>query len=179
VSLLTEVFISKKYSDTAIPAMHLIAAVLSSNWIEHANYFELIKMYSLLAVAAACYQSHWSRVRKRDNKFIEEIIVNLNSHVHSFIQGLRANYNKKPLINRDLFAEFAYYHPRKKMIAGVAGFRILAKLDNQRLKSEWEPLIINRTMIFRGAFLEFEDCKEFEGLAEIVRNNDRRARPFE
>lgn len=61
----------------------------------------------------------------------------------------------------------------------LAGFRILAKLDNRRLASEWTPLIINRTMIFRGAFLEFEECNEFAGLAEIIRNNERSARPFE
>lgn len=52
----------------------------------------------------------------------------------------------------------------------LAGFRILAKLDNRGLKPEWEPLIINRTNVFRGTFLTFEECSEFKGLAKIVRD---------
>jgi hypothetical protein len=84
VSLLSDGLPADKYSETAIPAMHLIAAIVSSNWIERSNYFELVKMYSLLAVSAACYQARWRRTRKRDNTFIDEILHNLKSHLSSF-----------------------------------------------------------------------------------------------
>ena len=43
VSLLSDGLPADKYSETAIPAMHLIAAIVSSNWIERSNYFELVK----------------------------------------------------------------------------------------------------------------------------------------
>src|SRR5450432_1749432 len=36
----------------------------------------------------------------------------------------------------------------------LSGFRIPAKLDKQMLKPEFEKLIINRTKVFRGLFLE-------------------------
>ena len=63
-----------KYSDTAIPAVHLITAILASNWIGHRNYFELVKMYALLAVSVACYQARWKRQRAKDRRFFDEII---------------------------------------------------------------------------------------------------------
>jgi hypothetical protein len=141
VSILSDGFPSNKYSDTAIPAMHLVTSILSSNWIEHGNYFELVKMYCLLAVSATCYQSRWRRVRKRDSKFIEEILFDIKSHLHRFVSDLMVNFNRKPLINRDLFAEFAYYHPRKKMIAGLVSAAILDKtieFDDATKDFMWE-----------------------------------------
>jgi hypothetical protein len=84
VSILSAGFSSTKYSDTAIPAMHLVTAILSANWIEKGNYFELIKMYCLLAVSATCYQSRWTRIRKRDRKFIEEISFDIKTHLCRF-----------------------------------------------------------------------------------------------
>ncbi|MGX9424037.1 hypothetical protein [Bradyrhizobium sp. LeoA1S1] len=127
VSLLSDVLVSTKYNDAAIPALHLIAAVLASNWIDQANYFELIKMYALLAVAVACYQARWKRRRKRDGQFIEEITINLKSHIHCFVQAVKMEYERGPLINRDIFGEFAYYHPRRKMISGILSAAVLDK----------------------------------------------------
>jgi hypothetical protein len=128
VALLSGSFQADKYSETAIPAMHLISSILSSNWIERSNYFELVKMYSVLAVSVACYQARWRRARRRDNIFMEEILHNLKAHLHSFIRDLMDHYKAKPLINRDTFAEFAYFHPRKKMISGLLA---AAVLDNE------------------------------------------------
>src|SRR5262249_10567553 len=141
VTLLTDGFASKTYNESAIPAMHLVTAVLASNWIQHANYFELIKMYSLLAVSAACYQSRWKKLKKRDNKFIEEIIINLDSHMAAFIRDVMRLHKRGPLINQDAFAEFAYYHPRKKMISGILAVAALNKkntFDEATADFVWE-----------------------------------------
>lgn len=143
VALLSDGFSSTKYNDTAIPAMHLVTTILSSNWIEHENYFELIKMYCVLAISATCYQSRWKRVRKRDDKFVEEILFDVKSHLRHFIRDLMANYNGKPLVNRDVFAEFAYYHPRKKMVAGIVAVAMLDKsmnFDDATTDFMWEFL---------------------------------------
>jgi hypothetical protein len=53
-----------KYSEAAIPALHLVTAVMASNWIAHRNYFELVKMYALLAVTSTCYQARWKTTCK-------------------------------------------------------------------------------------------------------------------
>ena len=45
--------------------LHLVTAIVASNWISNGNYFELVKMYVLLAAAATCYQARWKKQRKR------------------------------------------------------------------------------------------------------------------
>jgi hypothetical protein len=53
----------------------------------------------------------------------------------------------------------------------LAGFRFLAVLDGQELGSHFDALIINRTKVFRGVFLEFEDLPEFRRLREMLVRN--------
>ncbi len=120
--------LSGKYTETAIPSANLITAILASNWLAHQNYFELVKMYVLLAISAASYQARWKRQRKRDTLFIDEIIFDIRSNLRNFIEDLTRNYkDHRPLLNRDVFSEFAYYHPRKKMISGLVSAAILDK----------------------------------------------------
>jgi hypothetical protein len=160
VSILSDTFSSNKYNDTAIPAMHLVTAILSSNWIEHDNYFELIKMYSMLAVSSTCYQSRWKRMRRRDSKFVEEILFDLKSHLRRFILELMVKYEEKPLINRDIFAEFAYYHPRKKMLTGLVSAAMLdntIEFDDATKDFMWEFVCSTR----HSAFLLWEGMVPF------------------
>jgi hypothetical protein len=70
----------------------------------------------------------------------------------------------------------AYYYPTRFKFDGLntytmclAGFRVLAKLDNRSFGPEFAPFIVNRTNVFRGVFLTFERCPEFKELANIVR----------
>ncbi|WP_316179997.1 MULTISPECIES: hypothetical protein [unclassified Bradyrhizobium] len=141
IPLLANILTSNNYNHTAIPAAHLLVSILSSHWIESKNYYELIKMYSLLAVHAICYQSQWKRSKQRDEKFVEEIVANLKSHIYSFARELATNYKDKPLINRDTFSEFSYYHPRKKIISGILAAAILDKtieLDDSTRDFIWD-----------------------------------------
>jgi hypothetical protein len=126
---LTSAVLNGKYSDVAVPSVHLVTAILASNWIGHKNYFELIKMYTLIAVEVACYQSRWARQRAKDSKFLAEIIFDLNSHVKTFVEDIAKNYHRRPLLNDHVFTEFAYYHPRKKMVSGVLSVAALMKND--------------------------------------------------
>jgi hypothetical protein len=114
-----------KYSDTAVPAVHLITAILASNWIGHRNYFELVKMYALLAVSVACYQARWKRQRAKDKRFFDEIIFDVRLQMINFVDDVLNNYKSTALLNRDAFSEFGYYHPRKKMIAGLMSTALL------------------------------------------------------
>jgi hypothetical protein len=61
---------------------------------------------------------------------------------------------------------------------GLAGFRIIAKLDDGPLPQGYAPFVMNRSGVFRGMFVRFEDCSEFASIASIVRNNERRPKPF-
>jgi hypothetical protein len=50
----------------------------------------------------------------------------------------------------------------------LAGFRLLAVLDGRELGRHFDALIINRTKVFRGVFLKFEELPEFERLVEML-----------
>jgi hypothetical protein len=50
----------------------------------------------------------------------------------------------------------------------LAGFRFLAVLDGQELEPHFDALIINRTEVFRGVFLKFEELPEFQRLGEML-----------
>jgi hypothetical protein len=49
----------------------------------------------------------------------------------------------------------------------LSGFRIHALLDGQKLATHFDALLINRTKVFRGTYLEFEDLPEFEWLSSV------------
>lgn len=141
IGLLGEVLKGKNYNATAIPSVHLVTSILASNWIGYKNYFELVKMYALLAVAVACYQARWKRQRKVDVRFLDEILLVIHSHLRSFIDDLCDNFKRGPLLNRNVLSEFAYYHPRKKMIAGLLSVAILDDqlgLNQERRDFLWE-----------------------------------------
>jgi len=91
IEILSDV-LKGKYTETAIPSVHLVTAILASNWIAHKNHFELVKMHVLLAVASACYQARWKKQRSKDKRFIDEIIFDIRSHLRSFIKDLSQNY---------------------------------------------------------------------------------------
>jgi hypothetical protein len=55
----------------------------------------------------------------------------------------------------------------------LGGFRVLAILDGQELGSEFDELIINRTNVFRGAYLNFEALPEFKRLVELFAASDK------
>jgi hypothetical protein len=78
-----------------------------------------------------------------------------------------------------------YFHPVRRPFGqlnaygfGLAGFRIVAKLDNRLFPEEFRPMVINRANVFRGSFKRFEDCSEFQSIAEIVRSNAGRKNAF-
>lgn len=108
-----------KYSETAIPAVHLVTAIIASSWIARENHFELVKMYALLVVAAVCYQERWKRRRAKDVRFVTEIMFDIRMHLRNFAEDIIKNYSRSPMLNSNIFAEFGYFHPRKKMIAGL------------------------------------------------------------
>jgi hypothetical protein len=141
IDILSEV-LKGGYAETAIPAVHLVTAILASNWIAHENYFELVKMYVLLTVSSACYQARWRRQRRKDKRFIEEMIFDIQTHLQNFIKDLAKNYKApRPLLISDAFAEFAYYHPRRKMISGLASVALLdgnLTLDRDTRDYLWE-----------------------------------------
>ena len=61
---------------------------------------------------------------------------------------------------------------------GLAGFRIVAKLDNRPFAETFRPFILNRSGVFRGFFVRLEECSEFESMAKMVRSNTGRRAPF-
>jgi hypothetical protein len=124
IQILTAV-LNDKYAETAIPAVHLVTAIVASSWIAKENYFELVKMYVLLAVASVCYQARWKKQRAKDKRFIDEIVFDIRSHLGSFVEDISKNYKREPFLNKNIFAEFAYYHPRRKILAGLASAVIL------------------------------------------------------
>ena len=78
-----------------------------------------------------------------------------------------------------------YFHPVREPFGGLnaygfglAGFRIVAKLDNRPLPQGYGPVVINRSGVFRGMFVRLEDCSEFASIADIVRKNERRPNRF-
>jgi len=78
-----------------------------------------------------------------------------------------------------------YFHPvrqpfdeRNAYGFGLAGFRIVAKLDNRPFREGFRSFVLNRSNVFRGFFVPLEDCSEFESIAGIVRNNARRQAAF-
>jgi hypothetical protein len=129
------------YSEVAIPSVHLVTSVLASNWIKQRNHFELIKMHALVAVAAICYQARWKKQRSKDQRFIEEMIFDIRSHLRSFVEELAQSHNGRPLINDSVFAEFSYYHVRKKIVSGLLSVALLDqdfKLDGATHDCLWE-----------------------------------------
>jgi hypothetical protein len=54
----------------------------------------------------------------------------------------------------------------------LGGFRVHAVLDGQKLGPEFDTLIINRTNVFRGIYLDLESLPEFGKLVEIFSSND-------
>jgi hypothetical protein len=61
---------------------------------------------------------------------------------------------------------------------GLAGFRIVAKLDNRLFPEDFRPHVLNRSGVFRGLYVRLEDCSEFGSMATMVRNNAGRKTPF-
>jgi hypothetical protein len=49
----------------------------------------------------------------------------------------------------------------------LGGFRFTAVLDGQELPAHFDMLMVNRTNVFRGVVLEFEQLPEFARLREI------------
>lgn len=82
-------------------------------------------MYVLLAIAAVCYQARWNRQRRIDELFIDEIISDVQTLMREFVRDLRENYNDRPLLNKNIFSEWGYFHPRKKMISGLVSAAML------------------------------------------------------
>jgi len=78
-----------------------------------------------------------------------------------------------------------YFHPVRQPFGdldaygfGLAGFRIVAKLDNRPFPEGFRPFVLNRSNVFRGFFVPLEQCSEFQSIAGIVRNNARRQAAF-
>jgi len=61
---------------------------------------------------------------------------------------------------------------------GLAGFRILAKLDNRPLPAGYAPFVLNRSGVFRGTYVTLENCSEFNSIVSIVRKNVKRPAAF-
>ena len=61
----------------------------------------------------------------KDKRFLDEMIFDIRSHLSSFIAELLNKYRDSPFVNRSIFDEFGYYHPRKKMIVGIASAAVL------------------------------------------------------
>src|SRR4051812_19102117 len=125
IGILADVLTKDRYLATAIPSVHLVTTILAANWVGKQNYFELVKMYVLLAVAAACYRAQWTRQRRNDKRFLEGIMFDVRSHIRAFVGDLKNNYARRPLVNRHIFNEWTYFHPRKKMIAGLVSAAML------------------------------------------------------
>jgi hypothetical protein len=58
------------------------------------------------------------------------------------------------------------------------GFRVHAVLDGRELESYFDALIINRTNVFRGTYLEFETLPEFKWLSAAFSTGNKTARKF-
>jgi hypothetical protein len=108
-----------KYSSTAVAAAHLVTSILVSVWIEKRKFFEAIKLNVVLCAAVAAYLERWKRKRRNDIKFADQIVFDVRATLKEFILDCMETCGRGPPINSSIFAEFAYYHPRKKMIAGL------------------------------------------------------------
>jgi hypothetical protein len=49
--------------------------------------------------------------------------------MRNFVHGIAQNYRNQPLLNTHAFTEFAYYHPRKKMVSGILSVASLMQDD--------------------------------------------------
>jgi hypothetical protein len=58
------------------------------------------------------------------------------------------------------------------------GFRVHAVLDGQELQPYFDALIINRTNVFRGTYLEFEALPEFKWLSAAFSTSNMPAKKF-
>jgi hypothetical protein len=53
------------------------------------------------------------------------------------------------------------------------GFRVQAVVDGRELGKELDSLMINRTNVFRGVYLEFETLPEYQRLLELFAENQK------
>jgi hypothetical protein len=60
------------------------------------------------------------------------------------------------------FGEFACYG------FGIAGFRVMAKVDSRPLPTEWSSFILDSSNTLRGFFVEIERTLEFERIAQMM-----------
>jgi hypothetical protein len=110
---------SDRYSSTAVAAAHLVTSLLAAVWIEKRNFFEATKLNVVLCAAVSAYLDKWKRKRKKDMRFADQIIYDVRATLKEFILDCMNICQRGPPLNSSIFAEFAYYHPRKKMIAGL------------------------------------------------------------
>jgi len=57
---------------------------------------------------------------------------------------------------------------------GLAGLRIIAKLDNRPLKRDFNQFLVNGKDMLRGLFVEFEQTPDWEQVKEIAVKDMRR-----
>jgi hypothetical protein len=127
-AILIGILKSGRYSASAVAAAHLVTSILASRWIEKKNYFEAMKLYAILCASAASYTSRWTRRRRLDAKFLEEITFDVRAMLGGFVRDYLQNYGGgRPPINSNIFSELVYFHPRKKIISGILSVAFLDK----------------------------------------------------
>lgn len=123
----------KKFKLERIAASHLITAVIAANWQKSKNLFEVTKLYTLLYAKVSAYIARTDSKNKKAQTFLNEIEYNIKQTLVELVNFVRVSFEKRPLVNRDIFKEFPYFHIRKKMLVGL--FSVFA-LDKETEKDE-------------------------------------------
>lgn len=116
-----------------IAAAHLITSIIASNWQKEGNLFEVVRLYALLYGSVCAYVDWSNGSLKVARPLLAEIEFNIWQTLGSFAQWLRLRHPIKgrPLINSNILTEFAYFHPRQKMVIGLVSVLALASDVNK------------------------------------------------
>ena len=114
-----------KFKMERVAAAHLVTSLLAANWQKHENYFEVIKMFTLLYVKIASYVSRTNTKNRQVNAFLSEIEFSITRAISEFLEWVEKEYDEKPLLNGDIFSEFSYFHIRKRMLMGLFSVLVL------------------------------------------------------
>ncbi|MBX3521913.1 MAG: hypothetical protein KF807_01765 [Xanthobacteraceae bacterium] len=128
---------SKKATEAAIAAAHLVTAIVAANWRKASNFFEVIKIYTLLYASICASVSRFKLKSKKIAAFLQDIEYTIKEELLAFTIYVSEHHSRGPLINRSIFSEYLYFHTRKKMVVGLLSCALLdAEMKSKLLKDE-------------------------------------------
>ena len=125
----------------------LVTTIAISRWIDSGNLYEAVRGLTCLLGILYCFTEKYGTGLKATVKIlgaIRSFIFSRITELEDFIVGLRT-----PLLSKNIFAEFAYFHSRKMLLYGVVAANLL-----ERSRRGEDISLAPASDIFRGR-LEF------------------------